>query len=103
MTRAREFAIAKQAQMALESQLRDVSAFLSTFPKSAMGLTPDSVKATPEWSAAKRDMDILFANLRAFNAVFCKRFARELRDERDARYSQTITPRSLALTHRKVA
>jgi len=41
-----------------------------------MGLTPDTVRATPEWQTAKRAYQAAFAALRDFNAVYCKRFKR---------------------------
>jgi hypothetical protein len=50
-----------------------------------MGLTPDIVRETPEWRAAKTRVDEAFAQLRAFNATFVKRFAKELRAERAER------------------
>ena len=43
-------------------------AALKAFPKGRFGLTPDAVKASPEWQAAKRNLDQAFANLRAFNS-----------------------------------
>jgi hypothetical protein len=52
--------------------------------KSPIGLTPDHVKASPEWQAAKLAYDRAFAALRTFNGVYTRRFARELRAERDA-------------------
>lgn len=51
----------------------------------ANGLTPDHIKATPEWRAARARYDSAFAALRAFNQRFVKAFARELRAERLAR------------------
>jgi hypothetical protein len=53
-------------------------------PKGRMGLTPDSVKATSEWKAAKHASDAAFAALRKFNATFVRRFAKEIaRDRRE--------------------
>jgi hypothetical protein len=50
-----------------------------------MGMTPDSVRATPEWKAAKVARDAAFAALRAFNEVYTRRFKREIALARDAR------------------
>lgn len=50
-----------------------------------MGLTPDSVKASPEYQKAKAEADKAFAELRAFNTFFVKQFARECREERRKR------------------
>lgn len=33
----------------------------------SMGLTPDHVKATPEWQAAKQAYEAAFAKLRSYN------------------------------------
>jgi hypothetical protein len=50
-----------------------------------MGLTPDHVRATPEWRAAKARSKAAFAALQAFNIVFTRMFAKELRAQRAAR------------------
>ena len=49
--------------------------------KSEMGMTPDHVKAMPEWKAAKRAYDVSFAELRAFNGWFNKTFKAEIKKE----------------------
>lgn len=49
--------------------------------KSEMGMTPDYVKAMPEWKAAKRAYDVSFAELRAFNGWFMKTFKKEVKEE----------------------
>jgi hypothetical protein len=51
----------------------------------AMGLTPDHVRATPEWQKAKHEFDAAFAALRAFNTVYVRRFKDELAQERRRR------------------
>lgn len=43
-----------------------------------MGLTPDHVKADPEWRAAKNKADALFQSLRTFNGFYVRQFKREL-------------------------
>jgi len=50
-----------------------------------LGLTPDAVKASPEWRAARAAYDTAAAKLRGFNMFFTRQFARELRAERRAR------------------
>lgn len=52
----------------LWNEYRRAGAALNAFPKGHLGLTPDSVKATPEWKAAKQDYERAFSALRAFNA-----------------------------------
>ncbi len=65
--------------------MRDMAAAnaaLQEFPRSAIGLTPDSVKALPEFQAAKIAYGAAFERLRQWNATHLKRFSRELRNER---------------------
>jgi hypothetical protein len=47
-----------------------------------MGMTPEGVRSTSEWKAAKREWDTAFAALRNFNAVYVKRFKREIQQDR---------------------
>lgn len=54
--------------------------------KSEMGMTPDYVKAMPEWKAAKRAYDVSFAELRAFNGWFMKVFKKEVKEEQRNKY-----------------
>jgi len=79
------FEEAKAEEALLENEMSEAQAAINAFPRGPTGLTPDAVKATPEWRAAKTRVDKAFARLRAFNAVFVKRFAKELRAERSAR------------------
>lgn len=67
-----------------EQTLKRAGAIMDRFPKGPMGLTPDSVKAIPEWKAAKMEADQAFATLRAINAFIVKYFKKESRAERDA-------------------
>lgn len=76
---------AKAESALVEKEMFEAQAAIDAFPRGPMGLTPDAVRATPEWRAAKTRVDKAFARLRAFNAVFVKRFAKELRAERDER------------------
>lgn len=71
-------------QARLETAWRAAGDALKGFPKGAMGLTPDSVKASPEWQAAKRAYESAFAALRAFNGAHTA----ELR----AAHKQSATP-----------
>jgi len=49
-------------------EYRAASRVLSAFPRLANGLTPDTVKATHEYRAAKARADAKFQALRAINA-----------------------------------
>lgn len=80
------FEQAKAAVARLDADLKRTSAALDAFPKDGpMGMTSDAVRATPEFKLAKREFDAVFADLRRFNAMFVKIFAKELRAERRAR------------------
>lgn len=50
-----------------------------------MGLTPDSVKSSPEWRQARAEFRAAFDALRAFNARHASRYRSEERAARDAR------------------
>lgn len=83
-----EYRNAKARQAQLEQAVKAAELALSAIPGvgcGPFGLTPDKVKVTPEYQAAKAAFDSAFARLRDFNASFVRTFARELRDERRAR------------------
>jgi hypothetical protein len=84
-TRAVSFEQARAEHDRLEQEVSTASASLQIFPRGAMGLTPDHVRATPEWRAANGRFKKAFAALRAFNAVYVKMFKKELIAQRDAR------------------
>lgn len=79
------YAEAKAVRDAIDAEGREAGKVLNAFPKGAMNLTPDAVKATPEWKAAKARSDALFQKLRTFNTWFVKAFAAEIRAERRSR------------------
>lgn len=45
-------------------------------------MTPDHVKAMPEWQQAKKDFDLAFAQLRNFNGWYVKTFRKEIAQEK---------------------
>jgi len=57
----------------------------------AMGLTPDSVKASPAYRAASRAYQCAAADLRECNRYMAKRFKRELTRDRAARRAAILT------------
>lgn len=79
------FEEAKAQRAAIEAEVDAADRVLKAFPRGAMGLTPDAVRATPEYRAARDRYQRAFARQRDFNTVFTKKFAKELRAERDAR------------------
>jgi len=67
---------AKEIRATIEANVGQTSAALRSFPKGPMGLTPDAVKASPEYCAAKAAYDAAFNRLRTFNASFVKAFGK---------------------------
>lgn len=47
---------------------RALKAFVESFPRNLMGLTPDYVKAIPEYKRLKAEYDAAFRKLREFNS-----------------------------------
>lgn len=75
---------AKTYKEALWTKNTKASEALNSFDqygKTSMGLTPDHVKAMPEYQAAKKAYDVSFAELRAFNGWFTKTFKVEIKKE----------------------
>jgi hypothetical protein len=86
----RDYAIAKQVKAQLEIECGLASQALRAIPgigSGPMGLTPDAVKATPEYREAKARSDATFAALRNFNGKFVKLFAAEIKAERRAKFN----------------
>jgi hypothetical protein len=81
------YQVAKVARDQLEADLTRAGVPLKAFPTGTgpMGLTADDVKFSPEYRAAKKVYDAAFARLRAFNGDFVKKFAKEIRAERNSR------------------
>lgn len=50
-----------------------------------MGLTPDSIKQTPEWKSAYYKERAAFNAMRDFNMYMARTFKKELRAEREAK------------------
>jgi len=65
---------------AASERLRDIGG-----GRTALGLTPDHVKALPEWRGQRAEMQAAFARLQAANAHLVRYFARELRTARETR------------------
>jgi len=79
------FHVAKQSKTMLENALDVADKVLKAFNqygKSGMGMTPDFVKAMPEWQQAKKEFDKAFAELRNFNGWYVKTFKKEIAAER---------------------
>lgn len=68
--------------------LRELTDDLAGDTPRVMGLTPDHVKANPDWRAAKSKADALFQALRTFNGFYVRHFRRELAVSRAAALKQ---------------
>ena len=88
------FAAFKAARALLDNELSAATEAIKAIPGHAsgpMGLTPDAVKALPAWQAARARLDRAFAAVRAFNGANVKRYARELKAERDAKRERALS------------
>lgn len=73
---------AKAHKQSIELMVKTLSEELQKFPKGPMGLTPDHVKATPEFRFAKHVYDMAFKKLRDFNGEFNRTFKAEIKADR---------------------
>jgi hypothetical protein len=92
-----EYELAKQAKLALETVENEASKALVAVigvGSGPMGLTPDAIKAKPEYQAAKKAFNDSFNALRKFNGWFNYRFRKQLSKERKKRDAE----RSIALS-----
>lgn len=76
----------KEALYAKNDKASEALQAFDKLGKSEMGMTPDHVKAMPEWKAAKRAYDVSFAELRAFNGWFMKTSKKEVKEEQRNKY-----------------
>ncbi|MNC28828.1 hypothetical protein D3C76_165270 [compost metagenome] len=72
------FEQAKEKQDQLNAACDTASNTLNKYPVGPMGLTPDNIKATPEYRRDKACFEIAFKALQDYNKWFCKRWKREL-------------------------
>lgn len=80
-----DYEAAKRIRDAIEDQRKQAGAALQRFPRGAMGLTPDAIKASPEYRAAKAAYDLAHARLRKINQIINRHFSVErLADRRHA-------------------
>lgn len=84
------YIIQKQVKQSLENDVEQAGKALKEFDKYGkgdMGLTPDFVKAMPEYRKAKAEFDSAFQVLRKFNQQFVKQFKKEIAKERRERFN----------------
>lgn len=82
--KAEDYVAAREQAEILNLAVNETSAKMQEFPRGPLGLTPDDVKATPEWQTAYRNFNTAFEALRKFNGTYVEAFADELRHERSA-------------------
>lgn len=70
------------------------SAKLNLYPRGAMGLTLDSVRATIQWNADKSEADRDFRALQDWNKVYVKQFKKEIQTARAAKYAEMTMVKS---------
>lgn len=78
----RGFAAAKAHKEKLDSHVSALGKALNAFPKGAMGMTPEGVKASAEFKKVKAEFDGAFSKLREFNGKYSKVFKAEIKTER---------------------
>lgn len=76
---------AKALRDKIVSASRAAAAALASYPKSAMGLTPDDVKESAQWKADKLAFELAFADECRINAFMVRNFKAEMRAERIAK------------------
>jgi hypothetical protein len=86
---------AKLERDRLQAEMQSASAIMQTFPRGEMGLTPDHIKASPEWRAARARYQTALSAMQTFNATFIPRFKKEIAAERRAKCAaRTVSPAS---------
>lgn len=96
MNRADQFAAYVTARDGLQRQLDLASAALKAIPgigSGPMGLTPDHIRAGADYQNARRAYDTAHSRLARLNGANVKRFAPELRQEREARRAAMVMAR----------
>lgn len=66
----------------IEANVKAASAALQAFPRGPNGLTPDAVKFSPEFKAARHAYEVAADQLRGANESFVRQFRKEIRAER---------------------
>ena len=66
----------------LDKTMNTASAKLKKFPRGNTGLTPDSVKNSPEYKKAKSEVDRVFNGIRQHNSRANKDWLKMARDRR---------------------
>lgn len=67
---------------------RALNNFVDQFPKGPMNLTPDHVRAMPEYRVVKNAYERAFSAVRAFNGPYVKKYKKEIQADRAKRLNQ---------------
>lgn len=79
--------MAKIERNKIEEELSAANSALIKYPRGLMGLTPDAIRATPEWQHEKRHAEAAFKKLQRFNISFLKTYKKEIQSERNLRHA----------------
>jgi hypothetical protein len=84
------FAYCVAHRESVQALAKIASDFLNLFPRGPLGLTPDDVKKTQEWKAARAQYDDAAHGLKIVNAYLVRHYRKELRDARNAKQAAKI-------------
>jgi hypothetical protein len=87
-----EFAIYKAAVAQLDAEAKAASEKMKALGGGTgpMGLTPDHIKFSPEYRIAYATSQQAHQKLRSLNQTYVKKFANELRAEREAKRNSRV-------------
>ncbi len=83
---------AKDQANKLYTQVEVAGRALEVFPTGPLGLTPDAVKATQEYRAARAAYAAAFQTLQRWNRWYVKAYWQELAAERAAHRTRKVVP-----------
>lgn len=89
-------AIADKLQTAWSVAGDALEAFAAPFGKGLMGLTPDHVKAMPEWRRLYNEMELARVQAQRFGTLYNRKFKKEIRDDVMARRAAKIAANQAA-------
>lgn len=92
-----EYATEKAKQDELNELVKMTSEALKEFPQGVNGITPDYVKTHPDYIIARAASKKAFENLRSFNAIFVKKFKKEIRANRRHKVAPKRTKKDINL------
>ena len=76
-----------------EAAVKAASDLLKEFPRNAAGITPDAIKASPEYQQAKMLYDAMFKRLQTYNTIFLKQHKAQYMADRSKRRAVTAAPK----------